>query len=124
MIFPGDELLVLGTDRQVQRLKVLIRPDDVTTLSEVTQVELYEYVIPEHSALVGKTVRASGLREKANALVVGIERSNERFLNPESAFVLAANDILFIVGNKRSIKNMFRQLEDTVVSTAAGTGHP
>ena len=92
--------------------------------TEITDVELYEYVIPANSVLVGKTIRASGLREKANALVVGIERSNERILNPESAFVLAANDILFVVGNRKSIKNIFRQLEETLASTAAGTGNP
>ncbi|HEX6180523.1 MAG TPA: cation:proton antiporter [Chitinophagaceae bacterium] len=124
MVFPGDELLVLGTDRQVQRLKVLIRPEEDAVPSEITDVELYEHVIPAGSALVGKTVRATGLREKANALVVGIERSDERILNPESAFVLAANDILFVVGNRKSIKNIFRQLEESLASTAAGTGNP
>jgi hypothetical protein len=35
----------------------------------------------------------------ANALVVGIERNNDRILNPESYTVLQPRDNLFIVGN-------------------------
>lgn len=115
MIFPGDELLVLGTDRQLQRLKILIRPETDARPTEAPEVVLYEYIVPERSALGGKTIRESGLREKANALVVGIERNNERFLNPESGFMLAANDILFIVGNKKAVKHLLRELEDAGV---------
>lgn len=111
VIFPGDELLVLGTDRQIQRVKVLMRPHEQETAGEVTEVELYEYVIPEDSALVGKSIRASGLRERAGAMVVGIERNNERVLNPESMLVLAANDILFVVGNRRRLKAVLREAE-------------
>lgn len=112
IIYPGDELLVLGTDRQVQRLKVLMRPQEETETSEVTEVELYEYLIPEDSALVGRNIRESGLREKAMALTVGVERNNERLLNPESGFVLAANDILFVVGNRRAVKGLLREWEE------------
>lgn len=111
VIYPGDELLVLGTDRQVQRLKVLMRPQEEVETPEVTEVELYEYLIPEHSALAGRTIRESGLREKAMALTVGVERNNERLLNPESGFELAANDILFIVGNRKAVKGLLRELE-------------
>jgi CPA2 family monovalent cation:H+ antiporter-2 len=46
------------------------------------------------------------LREQANALVVGIERKNDRILNPESDTVLEANDNLFIVGDPKRIKEL------------------
>lgn len=117
VIYPGDELLVLGTDRQVQRLKVLMRPQEEIETVEVTEVELYEYFIREDSALVGRTIRESGLREKAMALTVGVERNNERLLNPESGFVLAANDILFVVGNRRAVKGLLREWEEMAMRT-------
>lgn len=109
MIFPNDELLVLGTDHQVQRLKVLIRPDKEASPEEVDNVALYNYFISETSALRDKTIRQSGLREKANALVVGIERNGERLLNPESDTVLQSNDSLFIVGDPKKIKAVIRE---------------
>lgn len=111
MIFPGDELLVLGTDLQIQKLRVLIRSKEESNQGLGEEVELYQYVIPGHSALVDKTIRSSGLREKANALVVGIERNDERILNPDSQTRFQQNDNVFVVANKKKIKEYFHQLE-------------
>jgi CPA2 family monovalent cation:H+ antiporter-2 len=111
MIFPNDELLVLGTDLQIQKLKVLIRPDEETEADNVAEVELYNYFIGEESVLAGKTIRDTGLRENANALVVGVERNNERLLNPGSELILQPHDNLFIVANKRRVKNFLMQFE-------------
>lgn len=109
VIYPNDTLLVLGTDHQVQRLKVLIRAESEPVQQDMSDVALYNYFIAESDALVGKTIRVSGLRDKANALVVGIERNNDRILNPESDTVLQANDHLFIVGDTRRIKELLLQ---------------
>jgi CPA2 family monovalent cation:H+ antiporter-2 len=105
-IFPGDELLVVGTDPQIQRLKALIRPQDQSLVPEQVEVELFDYLVIENSPLIGKSIRETGLRENASALVVGIERKNERILNPESTFVLQQGDLVFIVGNRRQLKTI------------------
>jgi CPA2 family monovalent cation:H+ antiporter-2 len=119
LIFPNDELLVLGTDHQIQKLRALIRPRSEDQDREITQVELYEYRIPSHSSLVGQTIRATGLRERVQALVVGVERDNERILNPESNFVLAENDIVFIVGNKKKLKTLLKDSELKAIENEA-----
>jgi len=111
MIFPHDELLVLGTDNQIMRLKALIRPEVDTPVEEDGDMILYNYVIPENSALIGKTIRETGIREQANALVVGIERNDERILNPESDMKLQVNDTLFIVADKKIIRDWLAQHE-------------
>jgi CPA2 family monovalent cation:H+ antiporter-2 len=72
---------------------------------------LYDFFVPANSFLVGKTIRETGLREKANALVVGVGRNHERLLNPESDFCLQANDILFVVGNRKKLKTMHAAFE-------------
>lgn len=111
MIFPHDELLVLGTDNQIMRLKALIRPDQETPPEEDGDMILYNYVIPENSTLIGKNIRETGIREQANALVVGIERNDERILNPESDMKLQANDTLFIVAEKKIIRDWLARHE-------------
>ena len=111
MIFPNDELLVLGTDHQIQKLKVLTRAEGENGGKDISDVELFKYVIYPNSSLTGKTIRESGIRENANALVVGIERANQRILNPESNTVLESNDLLFIVANKRIVREYLRQFE-------------
>ena len=44
------------------------------------------------------------LREFTNGLVVGIERDNERMLNPESTTEFQWGDIVWIVGEWRKIQ--------------------
>jgi len=111
MIFPNDELLVLGTDLQIQKLRVLIRPEIEPGAPEPGDVELYNYVVPQDSSLIGRTIRETGIREKANALVVGIERKQERILNPESDMPLKAHDHLFIVANRKKIREYLAAME-------------
>ncbi|MCS3800961.1 cation:proton antiporter [Niastella sp. OAS944] len=106
IVYPNDVLLVLGTDHQIQRLSVLIRAEPELDSQGIGDVALYNYYISETNILKGKTIRHSGLREQANALVVGIERKNDRILNPESDTVLEANDNLFIVGDPKRIKEL------------------
>jgi CPA2 family monovalent cation:H+ antiporter-2 len=111
MIFPHDELLVLGTDIQIQKLKVIIRPSVLEHSEEMDDVELYEYIIPSESMLVGQNIRNSGIRQQANGLVVGLERNNERLLNPESDLILLPEDRLFIVGNRKKLIRMLKSAE-------------
>lgn len=119
-IFPNDELLVLGTDHQIQKLRVLVRPEEDGKEQAPGEVELYNYLLTENTALVGKTIRETGIREKASALVVGIERSNQRILNPESDIALQTNDNLFIVANRRKIKDFIAQHEKKEESVKRG----
>lgn len=103
-IFPGDQLLVLGTDHQIQRLKAAIRPQKrIAEEQGITDVTLHKHYIDYDSPLKGMSIRQTGLREKAGALVVGIERNNERVLNPDSELILQEGDTVFIVGNKRRL---------------------
>ncbi len=111
MIFPGDELLVLGTDAQIQRLRALIRPQEKTAQPELIHVGLYDFIVPPDSPFTGKNIRETGLREKAGALVVGVERNDERILNPDSTFILQPGDLLFIVGNKQRLITVLPGLE-------------
>ena len=63
-------------------------------------------ILLENSEFIGKSIREAGLREKTNGLVVGIERDNERIMNPESDTILKKNDILWLVGDKQLINDL------------------
>lgn len=102
-IFPGDEIYVLGTDIQVQKLQVLLRNTVVESVEEEIDVAPFEFLIPDVHPFVNKTIRETGLREKRNCIVVGVERSGERILNPSSDFVLQATDMLLLVGKRQDL---------------------
>jgi CPA2 family monovalent cation:H+ antiporter-2 len=73
---------------------------------EVTEIALQRILVDEHTRLKGQDIRGSGLRERTNGLVVGIQRGNKRILNPDSRTILEWGDIVWIVGNKKKIQQV------------------
>ena len=53
--------------------------------------------------IAGKTLETSGLREKHQALIVGIEREGNRIMNPGRDFTMRPGDIIWIVGEKSKL---------------------
>ncbi|HRO71649.1 MAG TPA: TrkA C-terminal domain-containing protein, partial [Chitinophagaceae bacterium] len=67
------------------------------------EVVLKKIRVTESMYLLGQSIRESGIREKTNGLVVGIERGGQRILNPESTVVFEEGDVVWIVGEKKLI---------------------
>ena len=105
MIYPYDNLSVIGTDDQIDRFNHYLNEVNVNVqVSKTkTQVSLERMSIGSDSPFVNQTIRESGIREKSHGLVVGIERNNKRLLNPESTFLLKEGDVVWIVGNRLRI---------------------
>lgn len=106
-IFPFDNIGVIGTDQQMLEFGKIIVPYVEDADSEKELVELEKIVVDEHTRLKGLTIRESGIREKTNGLVVGIERKGERILNPSSFTQLEWDDIVWIVGNRKKIQQLY-----------------
>lgn len=110
-IYPFDRLGIIATDQQMQQLKPVLETtiDFIPTDDGKEAINLERIVVDEHTRLKGKTIRGSGVREKTNGLVVGIERKNERILNPPSDFIFEWDDIVLIVGDREKIRDLSRQ---------------
>jgi len=106
-IFPFDNIGVIGTDQQMLEFEKIMVPYVEESDSEKELVELEKIVVDEHTRLKGLTIRESGIREKTNGLVVGIERKGERILNPSSFTQLEWDDIVWIVGNRKKIQQLY-----------------
>lgn len=106
MIMPFDEVGVIATDEQtnqfVKAFESKIIPQSKST--NIDDIALQKIVVDEQNLLKGHTIRSSGIREFTNGLVVGIERDNERMLNPESTTEFQWGDIVWIVGEWRKIQ--------------------
>ena len=83
-IYPCDKLFIICTDAQEKKMNAILRPDKklVQNQKEV-EVELDKFTIDHDSPFINKSIRESGIRTRTNGLVVGIERSGQRILNPE-----------------------------------------
>ncbi|OKL40679.1 cation:proton antiporter [Pontibacter flavimaris] len=117
-IFPGDKLYIFGTDEQIEAFRQFIETEMASPATDgetgKEDIGLQMLVVSADSALLHKTVRQSGVREKTKGLIVGIEKKGERLLNPDSELVLEEGDILWIVGSPWRIK----QLEGTTQKAA------
>lgn len=103
-IFPFDQLAVIGTDLQMQLFRKVVEPVQQVYIKPADEeIKLMQLRVDEHNQFSGKTIRDSGIREKTNGLVVGIERNGERLLNPDSFTVFEWDDIVWVVGERKLI---------------------
>ncbi len=114
-LYPNDKLTVIGTDEQLALVKEHLEVS--SQINEDLQagkkdLELQKVIISHNSPVCYKTIRESGIRELSQGLVVAIERDNERILNPDSGFEFRPGDTLFIVGNKKRIRDVISRKEE------------
>ncbi|WP_293299417.1 cation:proton antiporter [Pedobacter sp. UBA4863] len=111
-LYPNDKVLVIGTDDQLASVKNLFEGDNAEINEEQTfpkqDMSLQKIVINSKSPVFGQTIRESGIREKTQGLVVGIERNGQRILNPDSNLVFENEDIVWIVGNNKRIPALLK----------------
>lgn len=107
-LMPFDHVGIIATDEQMPPFKLVfdatesVGPSDV----DIDDIVLQKILVDEHTQLKDMDIRSSGLRERTNGLVVGIQRDKERILNPDSNTILKWGDIVWIVGNKKKIQQL------------------
>ncbi|MDR1478308.1 MAG: cation:proton antiporter [Planctomycetaceae bacterium] len=108
LLLPFDKIFMLGTDAQLAAARNEIEKDQANEpeVTEVEEIGLMPVLLDAEHPFVGLMVLECGIRELAGGLIVGIERGVRRQLNPMPEMVLEANDLLWIVGNKDSIKQL------------------
>jgi monovalent cation:H+ antiporter-2, CPA2 family len=104
-LLPFDHVGIIATDEQMQVFKPIFDTlENVETPTHnIEDIVVQKIVVDEHNQLKGQTVLTSGIRERTNGLVVGIERNKERILNPTSTTTFEWGDIVWIVGEKQKI---------------------
>lgn len=109
-LYPGDVLSLIGTDEQFSTLQPLIEsaPEGQAQQSQHTDISLQRILIDSRSPLMGRSIKDSGIREGATAMVVGLERAGQRLLNPEASTIFQEGDTVWIVGDAATVKNIFR----------------
>lgn len=115
-LLPRDQVGIIATDEQIQKFKPIFDTKDPMIPSDVDveDITLQKIVVNEHTKLKGLDIRSSGLRERTNGLVIGIEREGERILNPESNTVFEWDDIVWIVGEGKKIQDLAKPNPESV----------
>jgi CPA2 family monovalent cation:H+ antiporter-2 len=106
VLYPFDKIAVIGTDVQLEQFRTVIETATLPAQNGEEEITLNKIIVDEHTALRGKTIRASGIREMTNGVVVGIERNGNRILNPDSTTIFEWDDIVWIVGDRKKIEEV------------------
>jgi len=110
-IFPYDKISVIGTDVQLEKFRTIVEAEATPEEKQIARedITLNKLIINEHTDLRGKSIRGSGIREKVNGLVVGIERNGERILNPDSTTIFEWDDVVWIVGDRKQLHLLVKE---------------
>lgn len=113
IIFPGDTLVVLGTDEQLDKVRPELEvPENIATMFESNaNYRLKQFKLSPNSEFVNHSIREAGVREKYHVMIVGVERDSSRIVNPHSDFKLLANDILWVVGEAKMLEDLVMSLD-------------
>ena len=107
-VFPGDKIQVIGSDEQLTHLSNLINNEvyEEDFNIENREMKLRQIVISSKCRFLGKTLKESGIRDKYNCMVVGMEKGEDELapIDPSSPF--KEGDILWVVGEKSSLETM------------------
>ena len=105
---PGDELLCFATDDEIERFKTELSVDleGSRSFDNLDSYNIRQYRVHRRSKLKDATVRSSGIREKYDCIVVGLERQNIRVRSPSSETLLEEGDVLWVVGTGESLKKL------------------
>jgi CPA2 family monovalent cation:H+ antiporter-2 len=106
VLYPFDKIAVIGTDVQLEQFRAVLESAILPAQHGEEEITLNKFIVDEHIPLRGKTLRASGIREMTNGLVVGIERDGQRILNPDSTTTFEWDDIVWIVGDRKKIEEL------------------
>lgn len=107
-IYPFDHLIVAATDQEIEVFHKLVEDRVEKRKQELQQVQtnevsLEQFTIEKDTNLIGRSIRESGIRDKAACLVIGIERGNSSIMNPSPSTIFEEGDIVWIVGEKEKL---------------------
>ncbi len=106
MIFPGDKLQIIGNDEQIQKFSQTLNseviPEDLEI--EKREMKLHQIIISGGSEFLGKKLVESGIRDKYNCMVVGLEEGQQNLTRIVPTRKFEKGDIVWIVGEEENIK--------------------
>ncbi|MCI7309452.1 MAG: cation:proton antiporter [Prevotella sp.] len=107
-IFPYDKVEAIGTDDQLKSFSLALSEEvygeDIRM--EDREMKLEQIVVTKNCPFVGKTLVESGIRDRYNCLLVGIDEGNENLatINPNRRFTVG--DIIWLVGERAALREL------------------
>ena len=111
VIFPGDKLQVIGNDDQLQKFATALSTDLIPEDLEIEkrEMKLRQLIISGKSEFCGKSLLESGIRDKYNCMVVGLEEGQENLTKIAPTRTFEKGAILWIVGEESDLQKIMER---------------
>lgn len=107
-LFPGDQLQVIGDDDQLTRFAQAMRTEvhDEDAEIEKREMRLQQIIVGQKSPFFDQTLRESGIRDRYNCMVVGLDEGEKNLTIITPNYRFALGDVLWIVGEEQNVKGL------------------
>ena len=104
VIFPGDELIVVGTTEQLDAMRKMLSDSEIVPSEQVDEdFTVLPIVVRPASYLAGKSLRGCHIRDY-HCLVISVLHGSEFITNPKPDYVFEEGDTVWIAGEKSSVE--------------------
>ena len=124
----GDVLTFVGPPKQLSKFKSNAVKNGIEFSTDEKPVILHDYIINQgkdeqskdktvllscaflvtpESGLAKHNIVDAEIRNKTKCLVIGVERKSSLFINPESAFSFEEGDLIWLLGDRKSMTYEF-----------------
>jgi CPA2 family monovalent cation:H+ antiporter-2 len=108
IIFPGDTIEVIGNDEQLRLFAHAMHNEIIAEDPDIEKREmiLRQIRISKDSKFLNKTLGESGIRDKYNCMVVGLEEGKENLSMITPTHKFEEGDVIWVVGEKDDLKKL------------------
>lgn len=104
-LFPNDRITTIGTSENLENFSNFLKSKQIpASMTKIKNYALHKILVTKTMSFANKTILKSGIREKTDGLVAGIERRGEKILNPDSMLQIKEGDLLWIIGDSQKIE--------------------
>ena len=101
-VYPGDELLTVGTEEQLEALRKMFDASLVTTTEDKLEFNVEPVEVKGNSYLQGVSLKSLDIR-KSNCMVISVLRGNDMIINPRADIIFEPGDVVWIACDTASV---------------------
>ncbi|MBR4264438.1 MAG: cation:proton antiporter [Bacteroidales bacterium] len=110
-LYPHDRIVVAGSDEQIRRFgqqldSTVVTNEETKNIGRASTFSLELLQVLPGMAFCGKALSKSGIGERAQCVVLGIEHNGVTTMNPTAEVILNEGDTLILAGETEKIKSL------------------
>lgn len=116
VFYPGDTLLLLGTNEQLDEAEKFISQNRAVPVDNSAEFDFDQIIITDKHPFLNETLASVDVRNRFGVNIVGIQRKNQQVehLNPTDIFKIS--DCVLLVGHPGNIEHLKQWIDQSIKS--------